>query len=100
MTMTEKVKELSRELKIDLTELNKERIRLITLAVLSMRIVRSIHLKEVANGMLTSVQLLFKEVFSDCHASCKYYNKKGISLKRNAFTPSKSADKDCQIISV
>lgn len=55
MALQEKVKELSREMKIDLSELNLARVKLITLAVISMASVRSINLKEVANGMMNNV---------------------------------------------
>ena len=57
MTITEKVKELSRELKIGLTGINKCRIDLITLAVISMCSVGSINLVKVAHGMLREVKV-------------------------------------------
>ena len=57
MAITEKVKELSRELKIGLMGINKCRIDLITLAVISMCSVGSINLVKVAHGMLSEVKV-------------------------------------------
>ncbi len=57
MAITEKVKKLSRELKIGLTGINKCRIDLITLAVISMCSVGSVNLIKVAHGMLSEVKV-------------------------------------------
>ena len=58
MAFKEKVKELSRELKVELKELHGARIKLLVLAVVSMSMVRSVNLVKVAHGMLTKTKPL------------------------------------------
>ncbi len=56
MAIREKVKELSRELKMGLKGFNKSRVDLVALAVISIATVGSINLKEIAHGMLREVK--------------------------------------------
>ena len=58
MAFKEKVKELSRELKIELKGLHGARIDLLVRAVLSMSAVRSVNLVKVAHGMISKAKPL------------------------------------------
>ncbi len=58
MAIKEKVKELSRELKIELSKLHQQRVNLIASAVISMSTIRSVNMVKVAHGMISKAKPL------------------------------------------